>query len=339
MTLVNTLKGPVDSSKLGRVLVHEHLFTMHTEFTQNYRGDFVEDERIEDAVRRLNELKSTGIDTIIDLTVLGLGRYIPRMLKVAERTDLNIIVATGCYTFDVVPMPLRKHDLPGLRDLPDQMVELFVGDLTKGILHTDVKANELKCAIDEPGLTPDVERVLRAIGAAHRQTGIPITVHTASRTESGLVAQRVLAEEGVDLRDVIVGHCGDTTDLDYLIRVADQGSMLGMDRFGAEILLSTEDRVATIMKLIANGYLEKITVSHDCYCWTDMIPYADPPIWEGSYTFISNVVIPALRRAGLTEAQLDTILVDNPRRHFEGAAERFAQRQKKTIAGGTSIAL
>ena len=95
MTPVNTLRGPVDSSKLGRVLVHEHLFTMHTEFTQNYRGDFVEDERIEDAVRRLNELKSTGIDTIIDLTVLGLGRYIPRMLKVAERTDLNIIVATG----------------------------------------------------------------------------------------------------------------------------------------------------------------------------------------------------------------------------------------------------
>ena len=73
MTRVNTLRGPVDSSKLGRVLVHEHLFVMHTEFTQNYRGDFVEDERIEDAVRRLNELKSKGIDTIIDLTVLGWG--------------------------------------------------------------------------------------------------------------------------------------------------------------------------------------------------------------------------------------------------------------------------
>jgi phosphotriesterase-related protein len=179
---------------------------------------------------------------------------------------------------------------------------------------------------------------LRAIGAAHRRTGIPITVHTASRTQSGLVAQRVLAEEGVDLRDVIVGHCGDTTDLDYLIRVADQGSMLGMDRFGAEILLSTEDRVATIMRLIAKGYLDKITISHDCFCWADMIPHADPPIWEGSYTFISNVVIPALRRAGLTAAQLDTILVDNPRRHFEGAAQRFAQRQQKTSAE-TSIAL
>ena len=113
--------------------------------------------------------------------------------------------------------------------------------------------------------------------------------------------------------------------------------MLGMDRFGAEILLSTADRVATIMKLIAKGYLDRITISHDCFCWSDMIPHADPPIWEGSYTFISRVVIPALRRAGLTEAQLDTILVDNPRRHFEGAARRFAQRQQKTLAG-TSIA-
>jgi phosphotriesterase-related protein len=69
-----------------------------------------------------------------------------------------------------------------------------------------------------------------------------------------------------------------------------------------------------------------------------MIPHAEPPLWEASYSFISNVVIPALRRAGLTGAQLDTILVDNPRRHFEGAAERFAQRQQKTSAE-TSIAL
>ena len=103
----------IDSSRLGRVLVHEHIFLMNAEYTLNYRPDFFDAATITNAAARLNELKASGIDTIIDLTVLGLGRYAPHLEKVGALTDLNIIVSTGAYTFDEVPGPFAFSG-PGL---------------------------------------------------------------------------------------------------------------------------------------------------------------------------------------------------------------------------------
>ena len=102
MTDVQTVKGVVDSGDLGATLVHEHVFVLGEEYRVNY-SDWDEDARVADASRKLQELKELGIDTILDPTVLGLGRYIPRIQKVAEGTDLNIVVATGVYTYDDVP--------------------------------------------------------------------------------------------------------------------------------------------------------------------------------------------------------------------------------------------
>ena len=97
-------------------------------------------------------------------------------------------------------------------------MEHFVKDITEGIAGTGIKAGELKCAIDKPGLTPGVERVLRAVAKTHMITGTPITVHTDAMTQTGLIVQRVVTEEGVNLENVIIGHCGDTTDIDYLTK-------------------------------------------------------------------------------------------------------------------------
>jgi phosphotriesterase-related protein len=325
MSTVETMRGPIDSANLGNVLVHEHIILMDMEYTENYRQDFDEAATVDKAAKELNQLKAAGIDTIIDLTVLGLGRHIRRLAKVAAKTDLNIIVATGVYTFTEVPKPFQYVG-PGLMlDQPDPMAALFIQDITEGIAGTGIKAGELKCAIDEPGLTPGVERVMRNIAAAYRATGVPITVHTAARAEMGLVAQQVFAEEGVDLRDVIIGHCGDSDDLDYLMKLADKGSILGMDRFGIDVLLPLEKRVGTIVELIKRGYIEHLTLSHDCATWNDMFPDGKPPIPDHRYVYISERVIPALREAGLSQAQIDQMFVHNPRRHFEDAAKRFGK--------------
>ena len=259
--------------------------------------------------------------------MLGLGRHIKRLAKVAAKTDLNIIVATGVYTFTDVPKPF-EYVGPGLMiDQPvDPMTELFIQDIKVGIAGTGIKAGELKCAIDEPGLTHGVERVMRNIAAAYRATGVPITVHTAARAEMGLVTQKVFAEEGVDLRDVIIGHCGDTDDLDYLMKLADQGSTLGMDRFGINVLLPLEKRVGTIVELIKRGYIDHVTLSHDCSSWMDMFPSGKTPMPDHSYVHISQQVVPALFEAGLSQAQVDQMFVGNPRRHFEDSAKRFAAR-------------
>jgi phosphotriesterase-related protein len=330
MSTVNTIKGPISSADLGRVLVHEHVFTSDLEILLNYGKEFDEEREVREAADKMNAIKASGIDTIIDLTVIGLGRYIPRIQKVAEQTDLNIVVSTGCYTLNEVPAPFRMIGPGMMFDQPDPMPGLFLGDIVDGIADTGVFAGELKCAIDKAGLTSGVERVMRAVGKVNVASGTPISVHTDSHSRSGLVAQRVLAEEGVDLRDVIIGHSGDTTDLDYLMELADAGSILGMDRFGMSIILSDEQRMATIIEMIRRGYIEHLTLSHDCYCWTNLHPGGGPAVPGHSHLVVSEKVIPALIEAGITRGQIEVMLVENPRRHFEGAAERFAARQAAT---------
>jgi phosphotriesterase-related protein len=329
MSQVQTIRGPVEVSALGRVLVHEHVFLMNTEYTLNYRPDFFEEETVTRAAARLNALKASGVDTIIDLTVLGLGRHIPSLAKVAAKTDLNIIISTGVYTFDEVPGPFGFYGPGLLHDAPEPMVEHFVRDIREGVAGTGIRAGELKCAIDMPGLKPGVERVMRAVAQAHRATGVPITVHTAPQAQTGLVVQQVLAEEGVNLEDVIIGHCGDSADVDYLMKLADRGSILGMDRFGINFTITPQQRVKTIAEMVRRGYADHLTLSHDCCCWSDFFPTVEDysrAMPDHHYLHIHQEIIPALLEAGVSQDDLDKMFVDNPRRHFEAAARRFERR-------------
>lgn len=325
MSTVQTVRGPVDTAALGQTLMHEHVFVLGEEMRQNY-GDYPnhwdEDARVADAVAKLTECRSRGIGTIVDPTVIGLGRYLPRIQRINELVDINIVVATGIYTYNDVPFQFH-YTGPGLLfDVPEPMVELFVKDIREGIADTGVKAAFLKCAIEEQGLTPGVERVMRAVGQAQAETGAPITVHTNPHTESGLVAQQVLASEGADLTKVVIGHSGDSTDLDYLCTLADAGSYLGMDRFGLDVLLPFEDRVNTVAELVRRGYAEKLVLAHDAACFIDWFEEgaksAVVPNW--TFTHISDDVVPALLERGVTEAQIATMLVDNPCRYFEAGA-------------------
>ncbi|EUA85161.1 aryldialkylphosphatase [Mycobacterium ulcerans str. Harvey] len=179
MSALNTARGPIDTADLGVTLMHEHVFIMTTEIAQNYPeawGD--EEKRVADAITRLNELKSRGVDTIVDLTVIGLGRYIPRIARIAAATDLNIVVATGLYTYNDVPYRFHYQGPGGMLDGPEIMTDMFVRDIEQGIADTGVKAGILKCATDEPGITPGVERVLRAVAQTRKRTGVPISTHT-----------------------------------------------------------------------------------------------------------------------------------------------------------------
>jgi phosphotriesterase-related protein len=186
-------------------------------------------------------------------------------------------------------------------------------------MDTGVKAGIIKCATDEPGVTPDVERVLRAAAQAHRKTGVPISTHTHAASEVGLKQQDVFESEGADLSRIVIGHSGDTEDTAYLKKVCDRGSFIGMDRFGVDLFLETEKRVATIKKMCDMGYADHMVLSHDAACHFDWV---DPPLRERilpnwHYNHIPDDVIPALRKAGVTEEQVTTMTVDNPRRVFE----------------------
>ncbi|MEO9137760.1 MAG: phosphotriesterase-related protein [Jatrophihabitans sp.] len=320
MAEVSTVRGPVASDSLGTVLMHEHVFVLNEEIRRNYPALWDEEQRVADAVTRLQALKDRGVDTIVDPTVIGLGRDIERVARVNEQVDINIVPATGVYTYNDVPFFFHFVGPGTLFGGDEPMIDMFVGDITEGIAGTGIKAAFLKCAIEDQ-LTPGVERVLKAVAEAHKRTGVPITVHTSAPHQTGLIAQEILLGEGVDLTRVVVGHSGDTTDLDYLRRLLDAGSFIGMDRFGLDVLLPTDDRVATIVALVAEGFTDQIVLAHDASCHIDWFPAEMigqiAPNWH--YTFIHDAVLPALREAGVTDEQITTMLVDNPRRYFETA--------------------
>lgn len=316
---VETVRGPMDTSTLGVTLMHEHVFVLNAEIQQNFPTQWDEEERVADAIAKLTELKGRGVQTIVDPTVIGLGRYIPRIQRIARQIDLNIIVATGLYTYNDVPFYFHFRGPGTALDGPEVMADMFVQDITQGIAGTGVKAAILKCATEVAGLTPGVERVLRAVAQAHRRTGVPITTHTHAHTYRGRDQQRVFKEEGVDLTRVIIGHSGDSTDLDYLKELMDNGSYIGMDRFGIDVLLPFDDRVNTVVALCKQGYAGNMVLAHDASCfidWFDVeVKQAAMPKW--TFTHISDDVLPALRARGVTEAQIKQMLVENPRRIFE----------------------
>jgi phosphotriesterase-related protein len=320
MPQMNTARGAIDTTTLGVTLMHEHVFILSTELLQNYPemwGD--EAQREADAVARLNELKSRGVDSIVDLTVIGLGRYIPRIARIAGQTEINIVVATGVYTYNDIPFHFHFQGPGTVLGGPETMTELFVHDIEQGIADTGIKAAILKCATDEPGVTPGVERVLRAVAQAHRQTGVPISTHTHAATRRGLEQQRIFSEEGVDLSRVVIGHSGDTTDLGYLEELIGNGSYIGMDRFGADTFLPFEDRVETVARMCERGHADKMVLSHDASCFIDWLPQdlLDIAVPNWHFLHIHNDVLPALKQRGVTDEQIITMLVDNPRRIFD----------------------
>jgi phosphotriesterase-related protein len=198
-------------------------------------------------------------------------------------------------------------------------VDLFVREIQEGIGETGVRAGILKCASDRPGITPGVERVLRAVARAHRLTGVPITTHTPTPPEPwGLEQQRVFKEEGVDLSRVVIGHSGGTVNTEYHLSLIDNGSYLGFDHFGLPGI-TLEERVESVARLCDRGYAERIVLSHDAMCFVDWFPRSmmdSNQTWR--WTYISDFVLPAMRARGISEQDVTTMLVDNPRRILEG---------------------
>jgi phosphotriesterase-related protein len=320
MAGLETVRGPIEVSRLGVTLMHEHIFVLDAEIAANYPGEWGdEDQRIAHAIARLNELKTRGVDTIVDLTVIGLGRYIPRIQRIAAETQLNIIVATGIYTYCDLPHYFQYRGPGAPLGGPELIADMFVRDIQEGIAGTGVRAGILKCATDAPGLTRGVRRILHATAEAHRRTGVPISTHTHAGRRVGLDQQRVFRDEGVDLSRVVIGHSGDTTDLDYLEELIANGSYIGMDRFGIDSILPFEDRVKTVARMCGRGHAVRMVLSHDAACFNHWLPERQLPVmlprWH--YLHIHDDVIPALRRQGVTDAQLHTMLVENPRRIFE----------------------
>jgi phosphotriesterase-related protein len=309
---VDTLRGPVPTEDLGFVLTHEHIFA-HTEgLVHQFPQVWDESAAIVDARRQLQEAYDAGIRTIIEHSVMGLGRDVPMFLKVAENSPVNVVVATGLYYFDELPFYFQYQPI-------EHMIDLFVHDLTVGVQNTRVKAGFLKTITDKKGVTEGIDKLLRAIARAHRQTGKLISTHTDAPARTGLEQQRVFAEEGVDLTRIIIGHSGDTDDTDYLKMLMDKGTTLDMGRISIHQILPNDTRVRVIASLCKEGYADRMTMSHDMQCACTFIPqqFIHEFAPDAKLTYIPQTFIPQLIEAGVTEAEIDLMTVRNPKRVFD----------------------
>ncbi len=319
MASVETVRGPVDLQNLGRTLMHEHIFIMEPEALQNWGHAYGpsywdERERVADAVEKLTRVREAGITTIVDPTAPGLGRYVPRIREVAEAADVNIIVASGVYAFLELPNFLAYRSVKAI-------AELFVREIREGIDDTGVKAAFLKCTVERHGLVGDIPRILEAIAIAATETGVPVMVHTNAEQRTGLLALDALTRHGVEPRQIVIAHAGDSNDLDYLRTIAHAGAWLGCDRFGIDHFNPLADRIRTLVALVGEGYADRIHLSHDAACFLDF--FVGNPAFANEkpdYLLISNQVLPALLEAGVTQDQIDQMMIGNPVAFLGGTA-------------------
>ena len=309
MATIQGVLGPLDTAELGFTLMHEHILIANWAMRQGYR-DYVDVRRVvTEASAALANARERGVRTIVDLTTID-SRDVFVIREVAERSGIQIVAPTGWYWHEEPWMEAWDHDT---------LAGYLVRDIEQGIQGSGVRAGIIKCATDRPGVTPLNKKLLEVSARAHRQTGVPISTHTSAAHKVGLDQQKVFADEGVDLQRVVIGHCGDTEDLGYLEEILSRGSLIGMDRFGIDIILPTKNRVATIAELCKRGYASQIVLSHDACSHIDWFPMdlvrKNVPNWN--YLHIPEDVIPALRESGVPENQIREMTVENPRRLFE----------------------
>ena len=317
MTQINSVLGPIDSSDLGFTLMHEHVMVAASGLSKSY-PDLLGPNREERAIACLKKAKAAGINTLLDATTFDLGRDPELLRHVAFESGVNLINVTGWW-LDVPRFMMGVG--------ANQMADEFIRDINEGFRGTDIKAGMLKCAADFEGVTPPLETMARAVARAHLQTGVPIMVHSYP---TGHVAKRqieIFREEGVDLTRVKIDHSNDTTDTDYLKWILDQGCFLGLDRYPGQ-LVSPHMRTVTLKRLMDMGYAERLCPSHDCICLHIHNEQADGSIPAehaftasnpDQYLYMHRHVIPELLQMGATQADIDMLFIDNPKRLFEGA--------------------
>jgi phosphotriesterase-related protein len=321
MPYVPTTAGDTDVDDLGVVFMHEHVF-IRTEALQwgwpRFGGWDTETE-VATAAAHLRALSDAGVGAILDMTVPGLGRDPALVARATEGTGLKVMFATGYYTYDHLPFPFRFRGPGKVLDGDDHLLEsLFERDLTVGIGDTGLRAAVLKIVTDEQGMTQDVQRLAHAVASVHVRTGAPICTHAHAPSRRGLDQQRILAARGVDLGRVLIGHSNESTDLSYLEELIAAGSYLGWDRCGLPVAVPLDAQLDTLARLCERGYADKIMLSHDKSSFMDWFTAAEValglPDWR--YTYIHEGVLPGLKERGVTDDQIDKMLVRNPRDFF-----------------------
>jgi phosphotriesterase-related protein len=309
--VIHTANGSVAPHHLGRTLMHEHLTTAKAGWQSDphlvgpKRADM-----IAECVDRIEELKSAGFTSLIDPCPIDLGRDAALSAEVAARTGFNIVVATGFFGSQLgAPYWRSRQSLQA--DFVQRTADIFIGELTAGIDDTGIKAGVIKIATETSVMTAYEKAVLTAAAIASNATGAPITTHT----DAVLGDQQVdlLKGFGVPAHRIIVGHSCCSRDHAYHLQIVERGAYIGFDRFGYSMILPDEVRVASLAAVLAKGHIQRVVVSTDSVWCSRGTPEISRMNSSMNFT---RIIVPLLKRAGISDAEIDVMVVDNPRRYF-----------------------
>lgn len=320
--IVQTVLGPIDASKLGFTLPHEHICVSSPGFWQAWpeffggRASFVNK-----VVDRLKTVKAEGVDTIVDVTPIDVGRNIRLLEEVSRKSGVNIVACTGHWLAPSLSMGARSTE---------ELAEFFVLEIERGIEGTDIKPGVIKVATDHEGVTPFLEKALRAAARASKATGIPVTTHTYAADRIGEKQADIFEAEGLNPAMVCLGHCDDSDDMGYLTGLVKRGYTIGMDHLtwgtsqateANAKTLSWQQRTRNVKTLIDAGFAKQLFLSNDWYFGISIAGTGAMEILEqrnpDGMLFNTRNTIPYLKQLGVTAEQIRTITVENPR-HFFG---------------------
>ena len=314
---VMTVLGPISADELGVTLVHEHFAFGFPGWTAETAWSY--DRKAIEALslKMLNDIKAVGVKSIVDATPGDVGGRDPLMMKsLAEKSGINIIASTGLY-FERDGGAAHFKFLQFIqRDIEQDIYEIMKHELTSGIGNTGVRAGVIKVSTDDPSITEYEKLVARAAVRASIETGVPIITHCQG-SSVGPVQQDLFLRLGADPKKIMIGHQNNSSDIGYhLSQLEKPGFFLGFDRTGSIIGPKPEE---CIIELAKRGYADRLMVSHDSIgVWLGRSLDFGPMGAEWYPTYIHKKLIPKMKAAGVSEAQIHTMLVENPRRLFIG---------------------
>lgn len=300
MTIM-TVTGPIEDGELGVTQTHEHLLVnlYGTVLVWNYSA--FDDPSL--AIDEIAAFRAAGGRSIVETTTIGIGRDPRGLRRVAEASGVNIVMGTGWYRELVYPDYIARRDV-------DALADMLVRDIQEGVDGTDIRAGVIgEIGTDIEFITPAQERVFRASARAQRQTGVAISTHCQRTGRLGMDQVKILRDEDVPADRIVIGHHGDKRHVDFELELLEQGVYVQFDHVGFTELQPDEQRARNVKAVIDAGYGDRLLLSQDV-CFPHQLRW-----WGGyGYGYLLTTFLPMLRAAGVTQEQIDAILVANPAR-------------------------
>lgn len=307
MAKVRTVAGDVEASRLGFTLPHEHLVFGMTGWELDLHPPASKELKYETCLAHMRASRAAGVEALVECSTPEMGRDVELMRELSEAAAMHIVASTGLYA--------RRPAGYWMRRSAEEMAELFVHEIEKGVRDTGIRCGQIKTALEQVELTDYEETVLRAAAIAHRATGAPIMIHVEE--EGGIAALDLLAGEGVPGSKIVIAHAESTADLRYLLRILEQyGAYVGFDRFGYDVPQRDDVRHALVAALCILGHADRIQLSHDFPCFmhgrdVDRWKSVGDKVRNWNFVYVPTEVIPRLRRIGVSEEHIQQMIVGN----------------------------